>query len=112
MNYKPKKVLRNHPAAMYKKQVVENGVIKDWGKRETLYLLESDPTGNWDYYINEIGDNVYYIAKPNSGAESGWYGSLEYYLYERKNTCDMQALKNRLKELGFINQQVTELIPA
>lgn len=120
MEYKPKKVLKNHPAAMYKQQVVENGVIKDWGKRETLYLLESDPTGNWDYYINEIGDNVYYIAKPNSGAESGWYGSLEYYLYERKNwgyaRSDykerMQALKKRLKELGFVNSNTIDSLTA
>ncbi len=120
MEYKPKKVLKNHPAAMYKQPVVENGVIKDLGKYETLYLLESEPESNWDIYINEIGDNTYYIAKPNSGCDSGWFGSLEYYFYIRKQDNQVknnynewiQKIKKRLKELGFVNSNTIDSLTA
>lgn len=33
--------------------------------------------GNWEYYVNRNG-YIYYIAKPNSGCDSGVFGDIKY----------------------------------
>jgi|GEM_PF-5388351 len=49
--------------------------------KDSTFTLLREGSANWDYYLKEHGNEkiVVCLAKPGSGAEDCFFGSVEFY---------------------------------
>jgi hypothetical protein len=57
---------------------------------------------NWNYYLNEDGTGVMSVAKKDSGAETTYFGSIEYFReWLLHNLSKDDKYETRLTATGF-----------